>query len=248
MRLLSYNTYWKIMDPSPDKNACLLNSRNVCRDNVAEIILSIGLEKDEKYPKYDFISLQECTLKNFKKLDFPSNFINKYQKKYSKVSKNYVITLYLSKYHPIKTYRGNLSTPNDYRPFLIIVFKENLIHINVHFPHYNVKEGYKRLQDILYKIPQFYDPKYNLIFNGDFNHQPNFKFINAAFKPHKIFNSPRLHTCCREKGHDEYEERFDNIYTTIAKPIIYRTLKNVRKYNRGENVLMSDHLPVYSKI
>ena len=77
MRLLSYNTYWKIMDPSPDKNVCLLNSRNVCRDNVAEIILSIGLEKDEKYPKYDFISLQECTLKNFRKLDFPSNFINK---------------------------------------------------------------------------------------------------------------------------------------------------------------------------
>ena len=246
MRLLSYNTFWKIMDPSPDKNFCLKNSKNICSNNVKEIILNIGKEKNEIYPNYDFISLQECSLKNLKKLNFPSQFINNYKKSSSKYKSNTIITLYNKKYHPIKKFKGNLSNSKDHRPFLILIFKENIIHINVHFPHFDIEKAYLKLFKILFKIPQFNN--YQIIFNGDFNHPPDIKIINKIMYPHKFFKNPKLNTCCFEHKHDEYTERFDNIFTTISKPKIYKTLKKKSKYIINHTPLMSDHLPVYSMV
>jgi len=242
MRLLTYNIFWKIHDIKDDTNYCLKNNQNKCIENCREIILSLGKEKNELYPNYDFIALQETSIKHLKKINLPKDFIKNYKYKYSKVGPNTVITLYHKKYTPIKTIKVNLSNLSDCRPYLITFFKENIIHINVHFPHHDFQLAFLKLFD---KLPK--NNKYKVIICGDFNHEPNIKSLNYLFNPIKFIKNKKIKTCCKLYSSNKYSSNSDIIFTNISKPSVYKTI-NSKKYIINNIPFMSDHLPIYSKI
>ena len=66
-----------------------------------------------------------------------------------------------------KQINGSLAfKKDDGRPFLISIYKEGIIHINVHMPHKNQNSSFK----VLKKALENYDlSKYRVIFGGDFN-------------------------------------------------------------------------------
>jgi hypothetical protein len=248
MRILSYNLFWRVFDCHGQFRRCIYKSENVCVRNIRDIIMDVGKEPDEIYPDYDFMSFQEVRIKQIMRMDFPNGFINNYKIIYMAIGNNTVSIFYNKKYHLIKKIGGNLTKTRDPRPFLIAVFREKIIYITIHFPHNNFKMVLKNIFMILRTIPQYWDPTYNIILSGDFNHTPDLDYLNQLELVRTFYNSPTHYTCCRENRFDKYEKKYDNIFTTFGPAIEYKTLSNPEKYNINNVPLMSDHLPIYCKI
>jgi len=250
MRILCYNLYWKVFSDNGGDiyNRCMRNSENICMKNIKSIILEVGKEPNETYPNYDFMAFQEVAVKKIYQIDFPKRFIGNYNVECSYIGNNAISVFYKKKFNLIKKIHGNLTKTNDSRPFLILVFKENIIFITIHSPHYNFNRVLLKVFRELYKIPEYWDIKYNIIFCGDFNHTPDLNYINKIEKVRKFYNKPMHYTCCREKKNEKYFDRSDNIFTTYGNAIEYKTLSNPEKYNINNIPLMSDHLPIYCKV
>ena len=248
MRILSYNLFWRVFDCKGQFRRCIYKSENVCVRNIRDIIMDVGKEPNEIYPDYDFMSFQEVAVKKIMLMGFPSGFINNYKIVYVSIGNDTVSIFYNKKYHLIKKIGGSLTNNKDHRAFLIAVFREKIIYITVHFPHYNFKSVLKAIFMTLRKITQYWDPSYNIILSGDFNHVPDLDYLNQLELVRKFYNSPTYYTCCRENRFDKYEKKYDNIFTTFGPAIEYKTLSNPEKYNINNVPLMSDHLPIYCKI
>lgn len=248
MRILSYNLFWRVFDCKGHFRRCIYKSENICTRNIRNIIMDIGKEPNEIYPDYDFMSFQEISVKQIMSMDFPNGFINNYKIVCMNIGNNTVSIFYNKKYNLIKKIGGNLAKNRDPRPFLIAIFREKIIYITVHFPHSNFNHGLKSIFMILRRIPQYWDPSYNIILSGDFNHVPNLNYLNQIELVRKFYNTPTHYTCCKENRFDKYEKKYDNIFTTFGAAVEYKTLPNPEKYNINNVPFMSDHLPIYCKI
>ncbi len=247
MRLLTYNIFWKFFYGDNYKPKCIKNAENICQKNIREIILTIGLESGETYPDYDFMSFQELELDKFAMLKLPFIFLNNY--KYETVShgNNSLITFYKKKYNLIKKRQGFYNENGIYRPYMILVFKEEIIHVNLTLPHDYSLEKLENIFMDLRQIPEYHNPSYNVILSGDFNFLPDVNFLNHFIKFRSFYNVPFFFTCCKEDEYQYYDMQPDNIFTTIGLPLIYKTIENPQKYIVNNFSYMSDHLPVYCK-
>lgn len=247
MRLLTYNLFWKFFYGSSYKPQCIRNAENICQKNMREIILTIGLEEGERYPDYDFMSFQELEMDKFEMLRLPLIFMKNYRNVTISHGNNTLITFYKNKYNLIRKREGYYEENGIYRPFLILVFKEDIIHVNLTLPHNYFEERIGKIFMELKKIPEFHNPNYNVVLSGDFNYLPDVNYLNHFIKFRTFYNVPVLFTCCKEDGMKYYDMQPDNIFTTFGPPEVYKTLENANKYIINNFAYMSDHLPVYCK-
>jgi hypothetical protein len=253
--VLSYNVYYKAMTGLLQH--CMDNSKNICLQNISAVI--------DKYSiTCDFIALQEPAA------------IEKMIKLSPNLSKMKIIKtnsgpeLMLTVYNPLKwtIYKyTDSSYYSDYigkigRPIQILIFKEKLIFVNVHCPHYFYdnknnfdgmnKDLNKCFENILNKIKNNISifSKFRIIIAGDFNsdlHDNKKKFIITynKIKRQFFFHKNKFKTCCVTYNKDDTFNKppyqFDFILDTI--PPINTELVNIQKIYKH-----SDHLPIYSNL
>jgi endonuclease/exonuclease/phosphatase family metal-dependent hydrolase len=122
------------------------------------------------------------------------------------------------------------------RPYMILVFSENIILINLHLSHVDQYKCFKKLQVELNNLKPYVNEKTIFIICGDFNNNDPTKiytFNNLL----KIFNrklkkEPKtINTCCIPNG-KKYNLSFDHIYiSSNGEYDKYRTIKKMRKIN-----------------
>ena len=255
IKMITYNLCWEAFSAvkkNIDMRKCLVNSKNMCINNISRIILDFSEE-------YDFMAFQEASEKSIERLEFPSSFTRRYSYEKETQNMNTIITYYdHNKYTVKKIIKGNLSL-NIFkkRPFIGIIFDEKVILINVHFPHEDFKKIIKNLIKKFSGEEEFLDPEYNIILCGDFNHNVDIFYINKMMIKYgnkkKIFyeNTKFFNTCCRPTSlkNKEYFGQFDHIIQTFGKPIVYETLsdKKIESYTKDGFTYTSDHLPIYGE-
>lgn len=254
LNVLSYNILWRAIDAVEFMSHCKINNINECSQNIANIISKIGLEYLNTN-SYDFIGLQEAKKQQtFQELlsninNINPTFMNNYKILDARDNLGGVITMYnKNKFTLEKQINGSLALKkDDGRPFLISIYKEGIIHINVHMPHKNQNSSFKVLKKALEKYDM---SKYRVIFAGDFN------MDNP--EDNNIFNSissfkrepKKLYTCCKSRKNVSYYKTYDHIYDNMTTPSIYRHLiidVSKDKFFIDGKPLMSDHLPVFAK-
>jgi exonuclease III len=117
------------------------------------------------------------------------------------------------------------------RPYLITVFRENLIVVNLHFPQaYEMRKHASGLMNdvnaLLRTLPQFTLPRYNIIMCGDFNYEVQpFAFLalrgsGKRFHESQLPREERTYTCCDPgmDGAHPYTWNSDLVFTTIGPP------------------------------
>lgn len=258
LKILSYNVFWKTLEPEKEMKHCIVDNKNKCLNTILTIITS-RIDND-----YDFIGLQEITKDQFEKYLLPTLKVNEklfnYKSIYGSIDRGGVITLYnKNKFNPKYSDSGNLDdvASGEHRPYQYIIFKEKLIFINIQLPHKS-KSGSNDPKDIVTNIYQIFTSineylsskkdnieNYRIIIIGDFNNDnafTNFELHKYKFRmPSKKFPN----TCCYNK----FDKKFDNIYSTFGDNKIY-TLKqtSIDKINKDGKNWMSDHLPIISII
>lgn len=178
-----------------------------------------------------------------------------------------LMTLYNKrKFTPIQVVQGDFL--NDHissttgRPYLITVFQEQLIVINVHFPQFSQLDKVppsqrsrtplmRQLQRELAALPQTTDPRYQVVLAGDFNLVGAGTLSDVALElesvqtlvPNKHFFMPPAAFPTVGQG-----QSFDHILSTIA-PVpsaLYETMDETMQAKFGQ--FTSDHLPVMATI
>ncbi len=284
IKVLSYNVSWeslesassskldmthcKEQDYNPNTNS---NTKtNKCTSNIAHIISQLGINKiskpDCKY-LYDFVFLQEivnsenqwaCLEKEINKLE--PEFLKNFNIEYTEDLPAGIITLYNKNYyHLIYKLQGKLSKNDllaDHRPWQILVFEENIIVINVHFPHLvnYQEEALNILKHNIKKVKELIGinfSNYNFFLAGDFNNGDpsqlqNFPLLLVDFKKLFYIEPTKLLTCCVPNDFPTYDKSYDHIYSSISPAIFYHTLNQTETFSNSDLIMMSDHIPVFA--
>ena len=196
LKIVTYNLCWEGLEAEKkkpfgkgkiDMSHCIVNNKNICISNIANILTNSS--------NYDFILLQEIVENQWSKLliaikDFMPNFEEHYKwilTNQNGDKKAGIMVIYNKKYSIKYQMEGELETAEisisnkiGGRPYQIIIFNENLVVLNVHFPH---KEDIKpyinfektlstKLNTELRNIIELKNPKYQIIMGGDFNMDP----------------------------------------------------------------------------
>ena len=132
LNVMTYNICWEALEAKKgniDMTKCKVSGTNKCLLNIINII-NKRLEDE-----YDFVCLQE--INNTQWNTFVDNMkIDNYNIIKKEIEPAGIITLYNSKYNLVKKYSGNLMDNNiAKRPYMILVFSENIILINLHLSH-----------------------------------------------------------------------------------------------------------------
>lgn len=245
LNVMTYNICWEALEAKKgniDMTKCKVSGTNKCLLNIINII------NKRLDVEYDFVCLQEInstqwnTFVDQMKID-NYNIIKK------EIDPAGIITMYNSKYNLVKKYSGNLMDNNiAKRPYMILVFSENIILINLHLSHMYQDKCFEKLQNKLNNVKPYVNEKTIFIICGDFNNNDPIKiptFNNFL----KIFNrilkkEPKtIKTCCIPNS-KKYNLSFDHIYiSSNCEYAKYRTIKKDEKNN-----FMSDHLPILAKI
>lgn len=273
IRILTYNLSWESLESVDSKRLdmshCNQNRENICRNNIAQIIHQMAwnnpydrvFSNQNNITPIDFIFLQEVnsgsnqwtSLKNSLQIIDP-NFLSNYQTIMTLVKPAGIITLFdKSKYNLISKIEGNLTDNSDARPFHILVFKENIICINIHMPHTNKKqdEAFDIIKNNLEKLKDLDLKKFRFFIGGDFNNSEpeklnGFKNLLKIFGKQFYPEKQKILSCCVPKDINFYTKSYDHIYDSESEPIIYETIPDIKKYlDSDKNILMSDHLPIY---
>lgn len=268
LKLMTYNLFWEALQAEESMAHCspCKECDNKCVQNIARIVASFSP---------DVLALQEIrkdsgkqwgTLHAALRRAVPQ-FDDKYGYTYTtKLPIAGVMTLYdKRKLHVKYTVEGNFLTKqncdrvNPGRPFLITVFAEPLIVINLHFPHlvqlkapYNTRASLvHHLRVVLQReVAESRDPAYQIVVAGDFNLDdvPAIQVhtelsVMQALAPGKLFHLPPtiLRTVDRNAA-----GCYDHILTTIAPYRSYFTIPTSVKQQLTN--YMSDHLPVMATV
>ncbi len=276
IKVLTYNVGWESLESfnssKLDMSHCKESNinQNKCTINIAHIICQLGINKiskpDCKY-LYDFVFLQEivnsenqwaCLEKEINKLE--PDFLKNFNIEYTEDLPAGIITLYNKNYyHLIYKLQGKLLEHDllaDHRPWQILVFEENIIVINIHFPHLvnYQEEALKILKHNIKKVKELVGDKfsnYNFILGGDFNNGDpsqlqNFPLLLTEFKKLFYAEPTKLLTCCVPHDFPTYDKSFDHIYSSISQANFYQTLDKINSFTNGDLIMMSDHIPVFA--
>ncbi len=273
LRVMTYNISWELLESVDsgrlDMSHCKLSSAsdNECSNNIAKIICQIGICKinsnESNQQLYDFINLQEILNKKNQWVylenkinQLEPTFLQNYNIEFTEDLPAGIITLYnKNKYNLIYKLDGKLSF-SDNRPYQILVFKENIININVHFPHFSFKqeEALQILSCQLNKlklVPLLAGidfTEYKIIMSGDFNNNDptqlmNFPLLLIGFGKTFYREPNKLVTCCSPHN---YNKSYDHIYYSDCQASEYKTLNDSEYFIKSNKKMMSDHLPVFA--
>lgn len=271
IKILTYNLSWESLESINslrlDMSHCNNKTENICRNNIAQIIYQIAWNNPHnkfltnQTNNFDFILLQEINsgpnqwtaLKNSFQIIDP-NFLSNYYSVMTQIKPAGIITLYdKSKYNLVYKTEGNLTNGKDSRPFHILVFKENIICINIHMPHSIKKQetAFKIIKSHLEKIADINLQSYRFFIGGDFNNSEpekliGFKTLLKKFGKQFYPEKHKILSCCVPKDKKKHTRSYDHIFDSESEPIIYDTISDFKKYlDSNKNILMSDHLPIY---
>ena len=245
IKIMTYNVCWEAIEAKKgniDMTKCKVKNKNKCLSNITKIINN-RLEED-----YDFICLQEINSTQWTNIS-DNMMIDDYNTIKKEVGPAGIITLYNNKYNLVKKYSGNLTDNHiDERPYMILVFNENIILISLHLSHIQQDECFEKLQKKLNYVKPYVNHKTIFIICGDFNNNdptkiPSFNDLLKIFN-RKLKKEPKtIKTCCIPND-DKYNMSFDHIYiSSNGKYDKYRTIDKNEK-----NKYMSDHLPILAKV
>lgn len=258
IRVMSYNVSWEALEGTKSNKLnmehCMMGNINQCSNNIAKIIQQYGAN-------HDFIALQEIqdTPKQWHQLksNMQQTFLDDYQTEFTTAIRSGLLTLYnKNKYHLTDKFDGSLPTNlNDSRSYQVLVFRENIILINVHMSHNyeSLINSFKLLRLIINKIIKKYKRNdFRVIFCGDFNYDdpsmvPEFqkilKRMSTNFQPEIM----KLVTCCSNKTIKKYDKSSDHIFGNKSNSLIsYQTLTDYTNFISNGQIMMSDHLPVFA--
>lgn len=246
IKVMSWNVCWEALDGAKssnlDRTNCNIEDKNICAQNIKKIIQQ---KIDESY---DFICLQEIRKSQWEKLDIdvPSHTVI-----FNDIEYAGIITIIRNDYLIESKIRGNLINPSiDLRPCTILVLINNMILINVHFPHWDEYQM-ESIDTIKFELEKISD-KINLdtkfIMCGDFNNNdptllPNFNFMLPY--PFVLNQTEKqINTCCITNKYKIFGLSYDHIYSN---------LKNIKYETLGDDDLaiyqlfISDHLPLFAE-
>jgi len=241
IKVMSWNVCWEALDGVKsrklDRSSCIVDAKNICAVNIKKIIQQ---KLDESY---DFICLQEIRRSQWNKLDIktPAHTVI-----FNDIKRAGIITIIRNDYYIENKLRGNLiDLSSDIRPYTILTLTNNMILINVHFPHWN-KYQIASINTIKSQLENKTNSDTKIIMCGDFNNNdptllPNFKLmLPYPFEFNKT--NKQINTCCIKNKHKSFKLSYDHIYSNL-KNIKYKTLNddNLDLYN------LSDHLPLFTE-
>lgn len=250
--LLTYNVCWEALEANKgniDMTWCKCNDKNLCLKSIGDTI-----NKLTKDGLIDFFCLQEIMENSqWDNLKPRIKGLDHYKWKFcSPTQKSGIATFWnTKKYTLIDEKCGDLMdktiSNSTGRPYQILVFKEGFIVVNIHFPHIEQLFGnslmpiINKLKTKLGEISEFHNPSFNTIIMGDFNTEDAPNLISQIDSQRFFYKYlPSGATCCSpipHLGSISHIWKSDLIFTTIAKPLEYITIKSDTKYT-------SDHLPV----
>ena len=141
--VLSYNISWESMSGAKKDWALCSNNTNPKNPNHVSVCVSnIGKVINEN--PTDFITLQEAT--EYKKLLLECPRLHKMQYKVHKSGLDVIVTFWDNKYKIINSIEGEFEKG---RPWMATIFTNGICLINVHFGHYNSKEEYSKMENMM---------------------------------------------------------------------------------------------------
>lgn len=268
LKLMTYNLFWEALQAEESMSHCspCTECDNKCVQNIARIVASFAP---------DVLMLQEIRKDSVKQWGTlhaalrraVPRFDQRYGYTYTtKLPIAGVMTLYdKTKFHVKYTVEGNfLSQRNSDRvhpgrPFLITVFAEPLIVINLHFPHLvQLKAPYNNRQSLMQHlqvtlardVPESKDPAYQVVIAGDFNLDdvpgsqvhPELNVVQTLVDGKQFTLPPTLLRTVDRNAAGCY----DHIMTTLGPFQSYFTLPPRVKVQLKN--FMSDHLPVMATV
>ena len=275
IKVMTYNVSWEALEGAKSRKLnmeqCIINNVNQCSNNIAKIIQQYGSNHD-----FIALQEIQDTPNQWQQLksNIQQTFLNDFQTEFTTAGRSGLLTMYnKNKYHLIDKFDGSLPTnSNDSRSYQVLVFSENIILINIHMSHNYVSlvNSFKRLRLIINKIIKKYSRNdFRVIFCGDFNYndpfmvpefqkilkrmstnfQPETTLSNREFLPRKAmpFDETKLITCCSNKITKKYDKSADHIFDNQTNSLInYQTLIDLNAFISNEQIIMSDHLPVFA--
>lgn len=243
MKIMTYNVCWEALEATKgrvDMSKCMDKTKNRCFANIVEII------NDKLKQEYDFICLQEINMKQVNNMAVYLSLDN-YNILKKEIFPAGIITLYHNKYKLIKKYTGNLiDSKIDRRPYIISLFTNNTVLVNIHMPHVRQYDAILILKTKLYKLKPFINKQTIFIICGDFNNKDPYKILSLSqllqqFKQTIRMEPNIIKTCCVPNG-TTYNLSIDHIFiSSNAKYVSYKTITKKEKY-------MSDHIPLFCEI
>jgi exonuclease III len=246
IKVMTWNVCWEALDGAKsrklDKSECKIKGKNICLENIKKIIQ----EKIDE--SYDIICLQEIRKSQWKKLELivPSHTVI-----FNDIERAGIITIINKKYKIKNKFVGNLIDYSiDLRPYTIVLLDNNLVLINVHFPHQNNLQidAIQNLKSQIYRLSKYINSDTKFLMCGDFNN--NDPTLLTGFNSLLPFSlkfislENQINTCCVTNSHKSYTLSYDHIYSNL-KNIKYETLgdDNLVLYD----VFISDHLPLFAE-
>jgi endonuclease/exonuclease/phosphatase family metal-dependent hydrolase len=242
LKVMTYNVCWEALESAKgniDMSKCKSSSINKCIINIRNII-SNKIEDE-----YDFICLQEINSMQWKKLS-KDMILDNYNMTLKEINPAGLITIYNKKHTLLKKYSGNLIDSNlDKRPYMILLFSNNIVLINLHMPHIKQELSFEIVQNKLLKMAQYINKKTTFIICGDFNNNqpleiPTFYNLLKPFNRKINIEPKKINTCCIPND-KKYKLSYDHIFiSSNAKYIVYKTINKTEKKK-----YMSDHIPLF---
>jgi hypothetical protein len=275
INVLTYNLSWEALESKTSTNGdgstrldmshCKLNEINTCTQNIAYILLNTKPENEI----YDFIALQE--VKNTESqwlvlqneiIKLSPTFFDNYNIEFSEYDKAGLVSIYNKKYILLfKTFDYYSDENNKINLFQILVFQQ-IIFINVHFPHNNQENFVQLITKKLLEIQNKFGNNFRIILAGDFNNInpliiPGFSNLINGFTKNTLFESVNtIQTCEKDNISQQciisgYKQNYnilpDHIFDNYFNDYEYYT-RNFNFYTDDMKPLMSDHLPVYARL
>ena len=237
--ILSYNISWESMTGS-NKNWDLCNNNTDINDPKHNSICVSNISNVINENPANFITLQEAN--DYKQLIKQCPKLSKMLYQTHTSGLDCLATFWHSKYKCIKTITGEFEKG---RPWMAILFSNNICLINVHLGHYNGNTVYNKLQTLIMTVKQTINNMFNkqtrFIISGDFNY--DIKKFSSNTLPNTInldnidfyYHQKHMLTCCINRT-----THYDHVIDTYNKPLDIH-IPNV-KY------LASDHKPILVKL
>jgi len=212
IKLLTYNVWWY----------CTSGKKGpACPIGVAKTIQNNG--------PYDFINLQEAS--SYADLHDHAPLLESMEHVAIK-EKEQLVTYYDgSKYTLKNQFSGDLD--GNGHPYLVLVFNEGIVLLNVHPGHGGYQNTMKQIESIFTKhqLHTLY-PNHRFIMSGDFN--TPMRDNSYVFDSVNMYISDQLESCCIPdmnsgpavtdqdiKDFPPYSKKYDHIFDTHSKPTNY---------------------------
>jgi endonuclease/exonuclease/phosphatase family metal-dependent hydrolase len=218
INILSYNVSWQSMTGT-DPSWPLCNPKRSYKKCIKNIAKMIDLYED----KIDFVFLQEAS--NHGILTRESETLKKLEHVVHKSGLEEMVTYWNPKRFHLKKYLNGEFRKG--RPWQLLIFKENVIIINVHAEHYSYHYLIQKLNKMLKTVNMV---QYRIIIAGDFN-SPIPEIVRLD--NNMLYTHSEVQTCC----YPVFKLAFDHVLDSKSKPILI-TIPKV-------NWLASDHKPIF---